>query len=266
MKLNNYKQFLVPVVVFMLNINMVSGQSSTVDSARNIAVSFFSTYDSLQYLSFDVRYSLFSDTVYSDFSYETIKGTYTLNGKKARYQLGDVEYLQNDSFLLAVYHKDQQIIVSQPPAQPAARNIPLRETLDSLLSSYTANYDIWVKSTITGSDSTGYIRLVRKTGDTAAAYNRYVIEYNIIQNLITRVEFEYTEPGQGLTPEEEPDEGQRLLKGMDRRKTLRIEFTGYRFDHFDDSYYNENQFIWKDEGEYKPVEKFRNYQVFDARG
>ncbi len=242
-------------------------QTSTLDSAKNTALGFFRTYDSLQYITFDVRYTLYSDTVYSKFSYETVKGTYTLNGRKARYTLGDVDYLQNDSFLVAAYHKDQQIIISTPPAQNAGSYVPLRETLDSLLHAYSANYDIYIKtiSTDPDTDTTGYIRLVRKTGDTVAVYNYYQIEFDIIQNLIRKVEFEYTEPGQGLTSTDEPDEGQRLLKNMPRNKTLRIEFTNYRFDRFEDSWYSEKQYVWLEDGEYKPVEKYRNYQVFNAR-
>ncbi|HMT72970.1 MAG TPA: hypothetical protein PKA77_02815 [Chitinophagaceae bacterium] len=245
----------------------VYAQGETVDTARNIALNFFRTYDSIPYLTFDVRYSLFSDTVYSDFSYEAVKGVYTLNRSKARYTIGDVEYLQNDSFLLAVYHKDQQIIVANPTAKNAGSYVPLRETLDSLLQAYSANYYIWVKSIPVDpdTDTTGYIKLEKKPDDTVAVYNRYTIEFDIAQNLITKIEYEYTEPGLNLTADTEPDEGQRLLKNTARRKTLRIEFFNYRFDNFSDSYYSENNFIWQEDGEYKPVEKYRDYGIVNAR-
>ena len=101
---------IILIMLFALCVNSLKAQT-TPDSARNTAPNFFRTYDSIPYLTFDVRYTLYSDTAYSDFSYETIKGTYTLNGRRGRYSLGDVEYLQNDSFLVAVYHKDEQIII-----------------------------------------------------------------------------------------------------------------------------------------------------------
>lgn len=266
MKMINKKMYVALFMLFVINVNNLSGQS-TVDSARNTALNFFKTYDSIPYLTFDVRYTLYSDTTFSDFSYETIKGTYTLSGARARYTLGDVEYLQNDSFLLAVYHKDEQIIVSVPPVGNTGSYLPLREALDSLLIAYSSNYDMWVKSTSADpeTDSLGYIRLVRKLNDTLAVYNRYTIEFNIEKNFITKVEYEYTEPGLGLLPSDEPNEGQRLLKNTDRRKTLRIEFMNYRFDNFSDSQYSENNFIWEEDGEYKPVDKYRNYKVINAR-
>jgi hypothetical protein len=267
MKLMNVKKYVVSALLCMICAREANAQFTTVDSARNTAVNFFRTYDSIPYLTFDVRYSLFSDTVYSDFSYETTKGTYTLSGKRARYTLGEVEYLQNDSFLVAVYHRDEMMVVSNPPVQNSGSYLPLREMLDSLLQSYTANYDFWVKNSTADpdTDSLGYIRLVRKIGDTLGMYNRYIIEFNIEKNVITKVEFEYTEPGRGLTPAEEPDEGQRLLKNTDRRKTLRIDFLNYRFDNFSDERYSENNFIWEDEGEFKPVDKYKNYKVINAR-
>lgn len=266
MKIVIKKMYIGLFMLFLVGGNTLSGQT-TVDSARNTALNFFRTYDSIPYLTFDVRYTLYSDTAYSDFSYETVKGTYTLNGKRARYTLGDVEYLQNDSFLVAVYHKDEQIIISDPPVQNSGSYLPLREILDSLLQAYTANYDIWVKNSTADPDidSLGYIKLVRKLNDTLAAYNRYVIEFNIEKSFITKVEYEYTEAGLDLTPQEEPNEGQRLLKNTARRKTLRIEFMNYRLDNFSDELYSENNFVWEEDGVYKPVDKYKSYSVYNAR-
>lgn len=256
------------VMAFLLLPGWQAGaQNTTLDTARNTALNFFRTYDSIPCLTFDVKYTLFSDTVYSDFSYEVMSGTYTMSGKKAKYTLGGVDYLQNDSFLLAVYHKDEQIVVSNAPNLNAGAYLPMRETLDSLLEAYSANYDISVKTTTTDplTDATGFIKLVRKLNDTLAIYNKYIIEYDLVTNVITKVELEYTEPGKELTSVDEPDEGQRLLKNTPRRKTLRIEFMNYRFDHFSDEAYSENNFIWEEDGVYKPVDKYRSYQVYNAR-
>ncbi|MDZ4792825.1 MAG: hypothetical protein SGI83_00970 [Bacteroidota bacterium] len=251
----------------MVFLNSGVKAQTTLDSAMNTALNFFKTYDSIPYLTFDVRYTHFSDTAYSDFSYEVMKGSYTMSGRKAKYSMGDVDYLQNDSFLVAVYHKDEQIVVSDPPVQNAGSYLPMRDMLDSLLQAYSTDYNIWVKSTSTDTetDSIGYIRLIRKLNNTEAAYNRYIIEFDIARNVITKVEFEYTQPGSNLSVEQEPNEGQRLLKNTDRRKTLCIEFLNYRFDNFSDNIYSENNIIWEEDGEYKPVEKYKNYKVYNAK-
>lgn len=263
---------LLTVMVSMLLFNAAKAQTAA-DTARNTAIQFFKTYDSIPYISFDVKYSYLSDTVYSNYTYETVKGSYTMSGKKAKYSLGDVDYLQNDSFLIAVYHKDQMMVVSNATVQNAGTYLPARDGLDSLLQAYSDNYDISVKtisdtiptSTEDSINTTGYILFTRKTGNTAAQFDRYLLEYDIESNIIKKVEYQFTEPGQELTSVDEPDAGQRLLKNAPRKRTLRIEYSNYRFDNFSDTVYSENNLIWEEDGEYKPVEQYKYYKVYNAR-
>lgn len=264
------KIFTAAIALLML----ASGKAqTTADTAKNIALQFFKTYDSIPYITFDVKYTYLSDTLYSDFSYETMKGSYTMSGKKAKYSLGDVEYLQNDSFLIAVYHKDQMMVVSNPPVQNAGAYLPMRNLLDSLLDAYSADYDISIDNTIdtipsTPEDiinTTGYIRFTRKAGNTQAQFNRYQIEFDIQQNTISKVEYEFTQLGQQLSVEDEPEAGQRLLRNSARKRTLKIEFQNYRFDNFSNQVYSENNLVWEEDGEYKPVEQYKYYKVYNAR-
>lgn len=266
MKIQIRKAIIATVVFILFGMQGIKAQT-TVDTARNVALEFFKTYDSIPYLTFDVRYTLFSDTAYSDFTYDVMNGSYTMSGRKAKYSLGDVDYLQNDSFLIAVYHKDQMMVVSNPPVQNTGSYLPMREALDSLLQAYSGSYDISVKSIINDpeTDTVGYIKLIKKAGDTLGQYNLYMIEFDMPRNTIRKVEFEYTEPGLGLTPADEPDDGLRLLKNTARKKILRIEFFNYRFDNFSDDVYSENNLVWEEDGEYRPVEKYKNYKIYNTR-
>jgi len=241
---------------------------STIQEARTAALKLYKTYDSLPYVTFDAKYRYFTDTAYSDFTSEVVKGVYTLNGKKARYTLGDVEYLQNDSFLVTVFHKDQMMVISDPPVNNAGSYMPTREILDSLLEVYSEYYDVWVKTEASGSTDTGgtgYIKLVRKDNNDLAQYNHFIIEFDLERSVITKIEYEYQQPGLGLTDQDEPDVSLRLLRNTPRRKTLSIELYNYRFDHLSEADYSENVFIWEEDGEYKPVEKFKEYKVYNAR-
>lgn len=245
---------------------------TAVDTARNAAIQFFKTYDSIPYITFDVKYTYFTDTAYSDFTHETMKGSYTMSGAKAKYSLGDVDYLQNDSFLVAVYHKDQMMVVSNP-APNAGGSLPMRGVLDSLLNASATDYDFSVDVTIDTIPSsvediintTGYIRLTRKAGNTTAQFDKYELQFDIEKNTILKVEYVFTEPGQNLTSVDEPDPGLLLLKNTARKKTLRIDFANYRFDNFSDNVYSENNLIWEEDGEYKPVEQYKYYKVYNAR-
>jgi hypothetical protein len=270
--MNSRKTILLLIVLAVLGTSGAKAQTAA-DTARSTALLFYKTYDSIPYITFDVRYTYLSDTLYSDFKYETIKGSYTMSGNKAKYSLGNIDYLQNDSFLIAVYHKDEMMVVSNPPVQNAGSYLPMRALLDSLLDAYSADYDITVDNkidTLPSSaepelDTKGYILFTRKPGNTQAQFNRYLLEYDIENNVITKVEYEFVEPGASLTTDDEPDAGQRLLKNSDRKKILRIEFSNYRFDNFSDSVYSENNLIWEEDGEYKPIAQYKYYKIYNAR-
>lgn len=269
------KRFISTILVtalVLLVFNDAHAQTAA-DTARNKVLQLFQTYDSIPYITFDVKYTYKSDTTFSDYAVETMKGSYTMSGKKAKYSLGDVEYLQNDSFLIAVYHKDQMMVVSQPTVQNSGSYLPMRDMVDSLLQAYANDYDIVVDvkmdtipSTVEDEIETkGFIQLTRKTGNTNAQFDRYRLEFDLDQNIITKLEYAFTEPGQGLTPAEEPDAGQRLLKNTARKRILQIEFSNYRFDNLSDTVYSENNWIWEEDGELKPVEQFKYYKVYNAR-
>jgi hypothetical protein len=266
--IQNRKTGLTALLVFFI----LSAQAQpAIDSARVAAVRFFRTYDSLQYLTFDTRFSYSSDTVYSDYTNEVMTGTYTMSGARVKYTLGKIDYLQNDSFHIAVYHDDQVIVVAPRNNANGGSFVPMRDALDSLLLAESAHYDFQTKTTGASESSeledtdNGYIRLTRKTNDTLAQFNRYVITYQISTNLITTVEYEFTEPGHSLSSVDEPNEAVRILKNTARKRRLKIEFTNYRFANFSDDAYSENNYVWNDDGEYKPVDKYKNYTVYNAR-
>lgn len=261
-------QKIITILIVLFSVCGTVTAQSTIEAAQAAAAQLYRTYDSIPYLTFDARYKYFTDTAYSEYTTEVVKGAYTMNGKKARYTLGDVEYLQNDSFLVAVYHKDQMMVVSNPPVLNAGSYMPTRELLDSLLTAYSAHYDIWVKTVQSGTDdldTLGYIKFIKKNDNDVAQYNHFIIEFDLRQYVITKIEYEYQQPGLGLTEQDEPDAALRLLRNTPRKKTLSIELNNYRFDHLSDTDYSENVFIWEEDGEYKPVEKYKDYKVYNAR-
>lgn len=263
--MKKYKITLLLAILFCMN--MAQAQSTVADAVK-VTSHIYKVYEGLPYITFDAKYTYFTDTAYSDFTREVTKGQYTFNGKKARYTMGDVEYLQNDSMLIAVYHQDQMMIISNPVFSNTAAYLPAREALDSLLSVYGEHYDFDVKdynNSPTDTNTTGYIKMVRKKGDEVAQYDHFIIEFDLEQYVITRIEYQYTEKGQGVTEQDEPDPALRLLRNTDRKKTLEIQMFNYRFDHLSDTDYSESVFLWEEDGEYKPVEKYKDYKVYNAR-
>lgn len=206
--------------------------------------SIYQTYDSVPFLSFDVRYQLKSDTLDADSTkVEELTGSYTMSSRRAVFHLGDLECMQNDSFFIAVYHKDKMIIVGEPKRQNAGSFLPMRDALDSLLGVYSTHFTITVDK---HQDTTSYIRFV--ASDTLAVFNKFVIQYNDANKLISKLEYVFYQPTDTTT----------------QVRMFTIEFSNYRFDNLSPSIYDQNNYIWEEEGIFKAVPKYIDYKVFNT--
>jgi hypothetical protein len=170
--------------------------------------------------------------------------------------MGDIEYMQNDSFFIAAFHKDKMIIVSNARQTNSGGYMPLRGAIDSLLNAYASHYTITVLNN-TG-DSAGYIRFIRS--DSIAQFNNFTINFNPLRNCITNLTYDYSE--QPSLPDSLMD---RPVLNKVRHKTLKIDFIHYRFDNFSETVYDANNYVWFENGECKAVAKLDGYKVYDAR-
>lgn len=229
--------------------NPVSAQGSTEATIEKI----FSRYDSLDYLTFDVKYTYSTDTVNGDFKINVLNGSYTLAGKKSFYNLGDIQCMQNDSFLISVYNKDKFITVEDPPNVTGSQ-LPLSALIDSLALTYSQDYQI-----STSTDSIfGTISFLR--ADSLAQYDQFFIKYDTTSDFLTSLEFDYIE-NKILESDDSTLDGQNIT----HKTKLIVDFLNYRIDHFSDSIYHEYNYIWFEDGKWKPVDKYRDYQVYYSR-
>src|SRR5260370_24527456 len=101
MILENFKKP-IPLLMLMLFSAMsiqIKAQSARISpSPQQIMADIYKVYDSLNYLTFDLKYTYTSDTLNGDFTNDVLQGSYTMAGKKAKYNLGEIEFMQNDSF------------------------------------------------------------------------------------------------------------------------------------------------------------------------
>ena len=244
---------IVTLITGGINLNECKAQLLAAQTAMQ---SLYKIYDSLPFITFDVKYTYSSDTLYNDFAHDEMTGTYTMNGKKAKFTMGDIEYMQNDSFFIAAFHKDKMIIVSNARQSNAGGYMPLRGAIDSLLNAYATHYTITVLNN-TG-DSIGYIRFVRS--DSIAQFNNFTINFSKKRNCITNLTYDYSE--QPVLPDSLMA---RPVMNKARHRTLKIDFIHYRFDNFSESVYDTNNYIWFEDGIGKSVAKLEGYKVYDAR-
>lgn len=222
----------------------------------------YKNYDNVKYLSFDVVFDYESDTLLGKFDKEQMEGSYTMAGNKAKYRLGDVDFMQNDSFFIAVYNKDKLIMVDEPKAINMGSQLPMRQQLDSLLNNYSEHYTI--SQFVNETKDTGVIQLIRI--DSSALFDLFSITYDTRNNLLYKINYEYKEPAE-LSPEviESYKASNEKTDNPMQKKRFTISFLKYRYENYDDEVYDENNYIWFENGLCKPVSKYEDYKIYYAK-
>jgi hypothetical protein len=252
------------VVAGIFNWNDSIAQMTTPQEAF---AEIYRSYDSLQYLSFDVKYTYTSDTLDGDFTYDVLEGSYTLAGKKAKFNIGDVEFMQNDSFFITVYNNDKFILVADPRNENSGKEMPMRQTLDEIVAKW-GEYT----SAITYTEDTALITLVRATA--GAQFLKFTVSYDTTLKLLYSIEYTFEEPSanpSSFPPDPggdpggfPPDPGADPDTGL-RKNRFKIEFLNYRFDNFSETVYDQHRYIFFEDGACKPVEKYNDFRIFYSR-
>lgn len=243
--------------IFVLVAGLTSGLSAQPDvEARSAMQSLYKIYDSTDFITFDVRYHFYTDTVFGDFHKEEMSGTYTMSGRNAKFSMNEVEYLQNDSFFVAVYNKEKMIMVGNSRMANAGSYMPMREAIDSVLNAYSAHYNITVQNN--ESNPEGYIQFSR--ADTIATFDKFLIQFDTQHKYLTGITYVFDE-----ISEIGEDTDSTATRQITHKRILTIDFLNYRFDNFEEDHYNENKYFWNDEGELKPTMKYTGYKIYNSR-
>ncbi len=220
--------------------------------------SIYRNYDSVKYLSFDVKFDYGSDTLLGKFDAEQMDGSYTLAGNKAKYRLGDIDFIQNDSFFIAVYNKDKLIMVDEPKAINMGSQLPMRQQIDSLLTAYASHYSI---TTYNLSGDTGVIQLAGI--DSLAQFTLFSLQYDNNTYMLYKVSYNYREPAtldSDVLASYQSSTGTTDIPLQKKRFTIR--FLNYRYENFEDAAYDENNYIWFENGVCRPVTKYESYKIY----
>lgn len=210
-------------------------------------------YDSISFLTFDVKFIYSSDTLDGDFIYDVESGFYTLAGKYALYSIGGIDFMQNDSFFIAVYNEDRYMIVNHEVVPNIAKEMPGRNYIDSMIMTLGKNYVV----SLGLAGTVGRINL--KRANASAQFDRFMIEYDLPSQLFQTIQYDFREEE---VVEAEDDNINDSIKSRNRKKSFRIEFSNYRLDNFSESVFDINNYVWFDKGECVPVEKYSGFTVY----
>ncbi|MBN8785009.1 MAG: hypothetical protein J0G98_18260 [Terrimonas ferruginea] len=244
--------FLRMAIVLLVFAAITKPQQAKAQTLTDTIQRLYGIYDSMQYLSFDVRYVYTTDTVNGETETEQMLGSYTMSRRRALYRLGNIEFMQNDSVLISVYHDDKIMMITPRTVNNAGSLLPLREAIDSMVSTYSAHYTITHQHNTTDSIST-----IHFEGDSIAPFAHFYVLYNRESQLITEMRYIYYEE------DEDIDLPRSSLPDPSRRKRkLTLYLDNYRFDNISPDLYDPSNYAWKEGEKWTPVRKYIDYRVY----
>lgn len=247
------KIFKVLSIAFCLLIgnNEVHAQYDTI---RQHLLNINAFYDSAEAVAFDVKFNYEGDSLLGNYQYRESQGSFVMNKKKFYYKLDFTECIQSDSFMLTILKPEQVIMISQPTAFGAGYVVPIREKIDSLLSTDFGIYSYSINKT----DSINRINFY--TSDSLADYKKFSLHYDPVSFAIMQYEVSFD-----YYPESDSSELGELIRpgaGLPRELTLRVYFSNYRIETLSDEIFNLDNYIKADGMEaWRGVGKYADFAV-----
>lgn len=249
------------LVIFLINVTNIHAQETRLMEIRNIMADIYKTYDNIPSLSFSVNYNYgIYDSTNVKKTTNVIDGKYNMNVQNAVYSMGEIEYIQNRDFFIALHHKHNAILVSNPQFKTAGGNIPMRTMLDSLILKYAEHYNY---NTTNIDTSNAIISFSRK--DSLAQFDTLLLGYNKLYKRLTFIQYNYKQAAATYEPQEVTSHAFEGLPIKTVNAFLRISFNNYETTILNNSIYETNSYIWNDNGSYKPIDKYKYYKIYDLR-
>lgn len=250
------KKIFIAVCLIVLGHNLSA--QPTLDSIKLELYRINRVFDSSNYLGFDLNIIYASDTVLGKFDHEEIDGKYILNARNVYYRMGNVEYIQNDSFVYNIYHDEKMMIMTKLSASPFNNPFPLREFVDSMINWYDSSY------TITMNDE-GDSRVIKFTANVPGLpYQRFAVYYDSSNRYLDKFEMSFYEPVETMS--DMPDSIAELIRLKTVMKKVTMNFSNY-YSPSTLEIFNDENYVTFDRlrRRFQPAEKYSSYR-FLANG
>lgn len=202
-------------------------------------------YEQLEQLSYNIQYLYAKESVPGVYI-DTVNGSYKLNGKRYWGMLDSVQYIQNDSFFIALYPEEKVVLLNS--AVPAWMQTNMQ--WDSLWKQQKEKLKVSLEET------GGQIRIEMNYLQDSA-YKKIELWYNSKSKLMEKMVYVMRQP-EGME-EDMNDEEETVAKN--EFVTIEVRFTNYSTAPFDKSVLDLQQYIQKKEKEYRPSDRYGDYTV-----
>jgi hypothetical protein len=254
------------IIIFIgltLFFQLAKSQGIPLDTIKKQLYEVNRVFDSSYFLQFTVKYQYETDTILGNFDKSEKTGNYIVKGASFYYKLDNIEYMQNDSLSLSLFHGDKIIILSKKQIDVVSRILPLRELVDSVVSGYADYYHISVSS----DNDAGEVTVSFITDSVNALYSSFSITYDADTKYLHRLIFNYTEMealSQAIPDSDTSSSNYIDEKIVPRKKKMTMLFSDYHLADVDFGLFNQDNYILFDHIKkiYTPIEKYRGYQLY----
>jgi hypothetical protein len=241
---------LIRICFFLFAFSPVIGQAQGIDSIRNELYRINQTFDSSRFLGFDLKIEYETDTVDGKSDYEELSGTYILTDQNIYYKMGNVEYIQTDSFVFNVYHDEKMLVMTKNVAEKSSL-FPLKQFLDSVVTWYEQQYMIQ----LVYDDSGEYKRMEFISRDPNSAYSGFTIMYDDESYETKKIELNFKQSEYVSNPE----------IPVTREKKITMHFSNYR-NVTDTEVFNDFLYVMYEHqtNRYRPTAKYKTYRFMTS--
>jgi hypothetical protein len=241
--------FLLIVSVVLLGLSPVKAADST-NAVKQFMQKVQQAYKSASYLSFHVVYRYANKDKPQQYI-DTMSGEVALDKNHMRFTIGNMETVTNDTYTIQVDNDEKLIYLSTP--QPAQMADPVA-MLDSALAHFEG-----IRAGVNYNRGMATLTLNFPPGQT---YRNVIMIINEKTGFFQQVVYE-------LRTDELVEKDQLMGQGgngpYQNEGRIEILFSEYRQGRFTDELFNEGRYINRlAKGQYQPVEKYKDYQVFLA--
>ena len=255
---------IVAMTIIAACIQQVQAQSTDYFKKQLYHIS--KLYDSAVYLSFNVKYMYETDTIETRFKNSDLTGYYTLYGRKSYYKIGNIEYMQNDSFHIAAYNDDKFLMITKvnKSVPGASAVLPLKNMIDSMFYSSYQHYNVRTESLVDHDDTLQQINFIKKTNDTIGLYNYFKITYRSATYALQSLEYGFKEPVSAGEDDMIPTIPTAVIaQPLMWNVKFKVVFDHYHMGEIDPTLFSEARFIHEETpDQWVPSDRYLGYRIF----
>ena len=181
--------FLLLIISGFISKQALSQTSSfTIDSLKDDVTKINKIFDSSYFLQFKVQYIYSSNNLVTNkHDIKQKEGNYLVSGKRFYFDLGDLEYMQDETMAITAIHANKVMLISKNTMPTASSSIQLKSWVEQMINSFQQYYDISLSS---NSDPTNGLLYARTAGrinngvdSLIYSYDSTTTEFNILDSI-----------------------------------------------------------------------------------